>query len=373
MLLFFLPFMLIGAGVLYFLTIHPLILIVTARSWVSVPCVIASSHVQTDTSGDSPTYHVGAVFRYQFDGRSYESTRHDFIPGSTSAKRARQFVARFPEGAETTCFVDPSDPQQAVLDRGLQQEMAFGGIGLIFLMAGLFGFFVVFRSGEKSSAVPTAGPRFGSDGLPLATGPTELKPKHTPVAKFFGMLLFAGLWNGFISIFVYLVFFAEDANKAPFFAKAIVGLFALIGVAIIVGVFTSFLALFNPRIRLTAQTTTVPLGGELQLTWKVSGRAGMLRKLRIIFEGREEATYRRGTSTHTDTQVFAEMPVFESTEREFLAQGSVRVVVPPNSMHTFEGRHNKVLWRLRVRGEIPRWPDVEDEYPITVLPQPTKT
>jgi hypothetical protein len=27
---------------------------------------------------------------------------------------------------------------------------------------------------------------------------------------------------------------------------------------------------------------------------------------------------------------------------------------------------------LKVHGEIPRWPDVEDEYPIAVLPLPLR-
>jgi hypothetical protein len=199
-----------------------------------------------------------------------------------------------------------------------------------------------------------------------------LKPKYTPVAKFVGVLIGALVWNGFIGVFGYFVFLAED-RKAPLFAQIIIGLLALVGVALIAAVFYNLLALFNPRIRLTAPTTTVALGGEFQFTWAVSGRSGMLRKMRVVFEGREEATCRRGTSSTTDTNVFAEIPVFETSEREFLSQGSARVVVPPGLMHTFESSNNKVLWRLRVRGEIPRWPDVDDEYPITVLPQPVRS
>ena len=37
-------------------------------------------------------------------------------------------------------------------------------------------------------------------------------------------------------------------------------------------------------------------------------------------------------------------------------------------MHTFVAPNNKVLWRLRVEGQIPRFPDVKDEYPVTILP-----
>jgi hypothetical protein len=37
-------------------------------------------------------------------------------------------------------------------------------------------------------------------------------------------------------------------------------------------------------------------------------------------------------------------------------------------MHSFEAGHNKIIWSLRVHGDIYRWPDVKDEYPIVVLP-----
>jgi hypothetical protein len=67
-------------------------------------------------------------------------------------------------------------------------------------------------------------------------------------------------------------------------------------------------------------------------------------------------------------QVFAEIPVFETMEHETLSQGEGRVVIPPGLMHSFNGRHNRITWWLRVRGEIPRRPDVEEDFPINVLP-----
>ena len=37
-------------------------------------------------------------------------------------------------------------------------------------------------------------------------------------------------------------------------------------------------------------------------------------------------------------------------------------------MHSFEAPNNRVRWTLIVHGDIPFWPDVRDEFPITVLP-----
>jgi hypothetical protein len=239
---------------------------------------------------------------------------------------------------------------------------------LVFALVGGLGIASGGRASHLAKTSATVNP-----SMPMPTGaPQVLRPKYTPMARFLGILAFAVIWNGFIGIVSYFVIFSADAH-APMFVKIIVSLFGVIGAAIVVVAFTQFLSLFNPRIRITASSTMVPLGGELNFTWTVSGRAGMLRKLQVVLEGAESATYRRGTSTSTDREVFFESTVFESAEREFLSQGSGRVVVPAHLMHTFEAPSNKVQWQLKVKGEIPRWPDVEDEYTITVLPLPART
>lgn len=48
--------------------------------------------------------------------------------------------------------------------------------------------------------------------------------------------------------------------------------------------------------------------------------------------------------------------------------GSAQVTIPTDVMHTFEASHNKITWHLVVGGDIPRWPDVNDEYPLRLLP-----
>jgi len=205
--------------------------------------------------------------------------------------------------------------------------------------------------------------------VPASGEPVALKPQVTPLGKFIGMLLFALLWDGVIGVFVYVTFFSPNHASAPFLAKAFVGVFALIGLVIAGGAIGSFLALFNPRVRLTARTGAVPLGGEFQFQWSLAGRTEKLRKIRIVLEGREETVRRHGKHTETATQVFAEIPVVETSDHEILAEGQGRVVIPPGLMHTLNGRHNRILWRLRVRGEIPHWPDLVEDYPVIVLPR----
>ena len=329
-----------------------------------------SSRIASHSGGDSNTYSLEVVYHYSFDDRPYTSKRYNLSSGSSSGRTGKHAVVqRYSPGTETICFVNPKAPERAVLSRDWPWELAiFAGFSSIFLIVGTLGLLFAGRltqsqSHSRSPLETVRQPHLPTGGLQV------LKPKYTPVAKFVGILIGAIVWNGFIGGFVYLVFLSDD-SRAPLFAKIIIGILALVGIGLVVGVCNNLLAHFNPRIRLTAQTTTVPLGGELHPTWTVSGRSGMLSKLRVIFEDREEATYRRGTSTSTDSKVFAEITVFETTEREFIPQGAARVVVPATLMHTLEASNNKILWRLRVIGEIPRWPDVDDDYPIHVLPQP---
>jgi hypothetical protein len=37
-------------------------------------------------------------------------------------------------------------------------------------------------------------------------------------------------------------------------------------------------------------------------------------------------------------------------------------------MHSFNTPNNKIIWTLHLHGSIPRWPDVDLEFPLTVLP-----
>ena len=53
-----------------------------------------------------------------------------------------------------------------------------------------------------------------------------------------------------------------------------------------------------------------------------------------------------------------------------MAAGRTRVEVPAGSAPTFEAPNNKILWSVKIHAEIPHWPDVIEEFPLTVLPLP---
>ena len=81
---------------------------------------------------------------------------------------------------------------------------------------------------------------------------------------------------------------------------------------------------------------------------------------------REEATYRRGTSTSTDKSTFATIELASVTLWSDIRGGRVRLTMPTDSMHSFESPNNKIVWAIHVHGDIAMYPDVNDEFPLTV-------
>ena len=93
-----------------------------------------------------------------------------------------------------------------------------------------------------------------------------------------------------------------------------------------------------------------------------------MRVLKIILRGREEAKYRQGTDTKTDTHDFCTETLVEATEAMTIARGTGTIRVPAGTVPTFMAPHNKIIWTLQVSGSIPRWPDIDETFDVTVRP-----
>lgn len=134
---FFGIFLLVGAGFFVPFFLLPALRVVEARSWQPVPCEIVSSGVREHAGEDGSTYSVEALYRYRLDGREYLADRYRFLGGSSSGHAAKAAaVARIPAGAEVTCYVNPNDPFDAVIERGFTGDYLFGLVPLVFVLVG---------------------------------------------------------------------------------------------------------------------------------------------------------------------------------------------------------------------------------------------
>ena len=413
MFLFFSAFFLAGVGFSIPILILPIWRMVEAQSWQPAQCTIESASVETHPSDEGgATYSIAVQYVYDFGGTAYHGDRYDFSIGSTSGydgKHAK--VLELPAGKRTGCWVDPEDPTRSVLVRRPGWAMLFGCLPLVFVGVGGAGMTWAARSalGERrrrrrgragarvelrapagtpvlalgnTTDGPSVSLRAGAAEDPAepawlpqpagegvgGRGSLRLEPKHGPVGRLIGSLLVALFWNGIVSVFLWKAAEGWRSGSPDGCLTLFLVPFVLVGLALLVNVPYQILALFNPRPVVTLSEARVPVGGSVRLHWEFSGAATRLRSLRIWAEGKEHATYRRGTDTHTESHTFARVTVVDLPGGATLGTGEATLAIPAGTMHSFAGDRNKIVWTLRLHGPISRWPDVSEELELVVEP-----
>lgn len=89
------------------------------RHWTAVPCVILSSGTREGQfSQNSPvTWRTDLDYRYTFDSKVHHGSKLKRIEGPTPHReKAEAAAAAYPAGKETTCYVNPAQPDEAVLE-----------------------------------------------------------------------------------------------------------------------------------------------------------------------------------------------------------------------------------------------------------------
>ncbi|HSN55897.1 MAG TPA: DUF3592 domain-containing protein [Candidatus Sulfomarinibacteraceae bacterium] len=357
----------VGGVLTVILLVIPAVRLVLALGWDEVPATVVASTVRSWSTDDGTSTEADVVYEYSAGGRSWRSNRRSFFPlAASGAEGDRALVERHPPGSSTTCFVDPGRPGRSVLDRSFRPEYLIGLFPLLFLGAGLGLTAHALRA--RRPAVPE--PALEPNRRPEDTAERTLEPAAGPVAKIVAMILIAAFWNGIVGVFVWQLVLSFRRGHPDWFLAVFLIPFVLVGLGLILGIVSTTLAAFNPRPRLTIAPGSPHLGERLRVDWSFSGRTNRIRRLTIALEGHEKATYRRGTDTHTDRDVFA---VFELVDTAFdveIGHGTASVTLPEDTMHSFSSDNNAVVWSLVVHGEIDRWPDVSESYEVEVRPLP---
>ena len=127
------------SAMLYFFSIIPLRRVYRARDWLETPCVILSSAVEENLS-ESGVYRIVVTYNYEVAGRSYSSSRYNFSTGATCGSRGKKAVVdRLAPGMRAACYVNPTDPSDSVIKRGITWDMLFCGVFAVILLI-TFGF-----------------------------------------------------------------------------------------------------------------------------------------------------------------------------------------------------------------------------------------
>ena len=136
----YLPGIIIPSVMLYFFFWVPLRRVRDAKLWRKTHCIITSSSASEDEM-DSGLYRLLVTYQYEFAGVVYSSSRYSFSPSSATAgyRGKKRITERLAPGTRAFCYVNPDDPGEAVIERGVTWDMVVWGLfGIVFLVAFLF-------------------------------------------------------------------------------------------------------------------------------------------------------------------------------------------------------------------------------------------
>jgi hypothetical protein len=258
--------------------------------------------------------------------------------------------------------------------------MVIGGGGLIYLV------FSWGKSAERRAVL--AGPRDGngqaksefpcvpsaknvtdSPGTTLAFRlPTEPATAWTLVLTISTCLA----WNGIVSVFAAGAIRSHLQGQPDWLLTLVLVPFAAVGAGLLVFLARQLLVTTGVGPTLV-EISDQPLrpGQSYRLFLSQTGRL-RLNSLEVILACDEEATFRHGTNTRTETRRVYERAVFSSQSSEVRPaaphEAGCEVEMPAGAMHSFKSDHNEVTWKLIVRGNAAGRPRFERSFPLIVHP-----
>jgi len=381
LLVFLVPFMLMGLGIIYGLGIRPMQQVEAAKQWTQVPCTItaANLHESTDSDGDT-TYRVEVTYTYTVAGQEYSSDRESFTFGSTNigVEGMQERVSRYQQNPQQVCYVDPADPHEAVLERETPDMMWFG-----YIFGGVFAGFpfliLIFvmsaaRRSRRRTALGEALPL--SDGKrvdsrlanrlsnrastePVMEGPLVLKTTGRHGCGVLFLLFFTIVWNAIVWTIA-----SQADGEAQWFLYVFQGIGAILGLVFLY----QLLSLFNarPLLELVKAPLRPGQSTDLRLSWVGNSRS--ITHLTVTLICVEEAVYQRGTDSITDRSEWSNTVLYDSMEAE--ANITARIAIPADALASFDAPHNRIIWKIKIHGVVPRFPDLKREFIVPVLPPP---
>ena len=108
--------------------------------WVETPCEIVFSEIDDGERNQKgfPKYVLRVEYHYDFGEKAFTGTKVRRLPteGSDLKKIAKK-LEQYPSGSTTVCFVDPEDPETAVLKKDTKGSLYSIWFPCVFVIGGL--------------------------------------------------------------------------------------------------------------------------------------------------------------------------------------------------------------------------------------------
>lgn len=209
---------------------------VRMNDWVQVEAQLLDGGYTRHNGDDADTFEAYASYTYVVGGVSYGGDRVSVSGGSDNIGDYQRDIGRelssaLSNGNNIMVWVNPDDPAEAVIDRGIRWEL-MGFKSIFLLVFGGFGggmMFYVWRMPRKKNEDD---PRFADSPWLLDDAWQTATIRSSSKASMVGVWLFAAFWN-LISAPLPFVLYEEVVDKQN--TLALVGLlFPLVGVGLFV-------------------------------------------------------------------------------------------------------------------------------------------
>ena len=110
------------------------------RRWPEVPCRIVVSRVVSErpTPNSNPAYRSEIRYQYVFQNKAYTSTRLKRVDSPSQHEDViRKKISIWKSGTDTVCYVNPAQPEIAVLKHDSRAPLYSIWFPLLFVFGGL--------------------------------------------------------------------------------------------------------------------------------------------------------------------------------------------------------------------------------------------
>jgi hypothetical protein len=125
-----------------------------SRSWIETPCTIKLSQMDRKTSGKM---YWNVVYAYKFEGQEYSSKRFEILEfDSAHWSPIADLVDQFPPGRASVCYVNPSDPETAILSKRVRRFVWTTSVPIALICIGVAGMLMQLPRPDKPIPVEPA-------------------------------------------------------------------------------------------------------------------------------------------------------------------------------------------------------------------------
>lgn len=109
------------------------------RAWIETPCRIVSSMVLSEhpTPHSPMAFRLGLQYEYEFKRERHIGTKVKRVEGESPHKDAVEALAdEYPGGKTTSCYVNPAQPAEAILQHATKAALYTIWFPLLFVFGG---------------------------------------------------------------------------------------------------------------------------------------------------------------------------------------------------------------------------------------------